>query len=462
VAFRITGETCIFDPGDRLSIDKFLLMDLFYNSQKRKDYGLTQNRCLQIFSCSRSGYNAWKQRQMDADGKYALKKAEDERIMELFRGIIKKLGYVPGKRTFHTELWRDYDEHVSVKRCAKIMRKMSLVPNRPKKDAYKHQATHDHECASPANKVNQNFYIGVRRVILTDITYLYYGILRTPVYMCAFKDAYTKEILGISVSNRMNVELVTEAYDLMMKDHAHEIKSDKVEVFIHSDQGSQYLSTTFRRILEDDGFIQSVSGRGNSQDNAPMESFFARMKTQILDLIALCKDLETVKKMITEYIRRYNTEFYQYNLAGLTPAEFYTYVTTGIYPLDNYYGIKSSELMNVNDLVAQRRKQADEKNRKAREAYARKSEERNLLGKTPLQIIARDQKILKKQIDFWKQINTDAENQIRYLIEIYEKTKKAGAFIETLNKSQLEELRIPQNWQKYSELDYIYDMRGLF
>jgi hypothetical protein len=118
--------------------------------------------------------------------------------------------------------------------------------------------------------------------------------------------------------------------------------------------------------------------------------------------------------------------------------------------------------MNVNDLVAQRRKQADEKNRKAREAYARKSEERNLLGKTPLQIIARDQKILKKQIDFWKQINTDAENQIRYLIEIYEKTKKAGAFIETLNKSQLEELRIPQNWQKYSELDYIYDMRGLF
>ena len=212
MAFRITCETCIFDPCDRLSIDKFLLMDLFYNSQKRKDYGLTQNRCLQIFSCSRSGYNAWKQRQMDADGKYALKKAEDERIMELFRGIIKKLGYVPGKRTFHTELWRDYDEHVSVKRCAKIMRKMSLVPNRPKKDAYKHQATHDYECASPANKVNQNFYIGVRRVILTDITYLYYGILRTPVYMCAFKDAYTKEILGISVSNRMDVELVTEAY----------------------------------------------------------------------------------------------------------------------------------------------------------------------------------------------------------------------------------------------------------
>jgi PAB1-binding protein PBP1 len=118
--------------------------------------------------------------------------------------------------------------------------------------------------------------------------------------------------------------------------------------------------------------------------------------------------------------------------------------------------------MPVSELVAERRRLADEKNRKAREAYARKNEERNRLHKTPLQIIARDQKILKKQIASWKQINTNAENQIRYLIEIYEKTKKAGAFIETLSESQIEELRIPQNWQKYPELDYIFDMKNLF
>ena len=457
---RITGETCIFDQGEELKTDKFLLMDIFYQKQKEKKDGLSQTQCLRIFGCSRSGYNSWISRQKDTDGRRAVKEAEEQRIMELFRKIIEKRNYVPGKRTFHTDLWRDYGEHVSEKRCAKIMRKMNLVANRPKKDAYKHMATHDHECASPANEVNQNFFTGPSKVILTDITYLYYGINRTPVYLCAFRDAYTKQILGFSVGSRMTVDLVRAAYDIMMDQYASQLK--KNEVFIHSDQGSQYLSTTFRKLLENDGFIQSVSGRGNSQDNSPMESFFGRMKTQILDLVALCTSLETVRSMISEYIRRYNSEFYQYNLAGLTPDEFYTYVTTDIYPLDEYFGVKSTELMSVNDLVAERRRIADEKNRKAREAYARRNEERNQLHRTPLQIIARDQKIIRRQIRLWEKSEETASLQLRHLKTIYEKISKAGQFISTLSKEILEELKIPQNWQKYPELDYIFEMNGLF
>ena len=455
----ITGETCIFDPGNRLKPDKFLLMDIFYNSQKRTEYGLSQIKCLQIFGCSRSGYNGWKKRQADEQGKRALKEAEEKRIMELFRKIIAKRGYVPGRRTFRDDLWRDYNEHVSIKRCSKFMKKMSLIPNRPQKDAYKHQATHDHVCASPANKVNQNFNIAPRKVILTDITYLYYGIFRTPVYFCAFKDAYTKEILGHSVSNRMNIQLVKEAYDIMMEKHGSELKNP--EVFIHSDQGSQYLSTTFKQMLENDGFIQSVSGRGNSQDNAPMESFFGQMKTRILNLIALCKDRKTVTVMINEYIRRYNTEFYQYNLSGLTPEEFYQYKTTEIYPLDNYYGVKGTELMSVSQLVAERRRLADEKNRKSREVYAR-NKERNHLHVSPLQIVARDQKILRKEINIWTEIKSNSIIQLNHLNQILAKAQNAEKYLETLSDSELEELKVPQNWQRHNELSYIFDMKGLF
>lgn len=47
-----------------------------------------------------------------------------------------------------------------------------------------------------------------------------------------------------------------------------------MKVYIHSDQGSQYLSTSFQELLNDDDFIQSMSARGNSYDNAPIESFF--------------------------------------------------------------------------------------------------------------------------------------------------------------------------------------------
>ena len=58
--------------------------------------------------------------------------------------------------------------------------------------------------------------------------------------------------------------------------------------------------------------------------------------------------------MVTGYIGAYNDEHYQYALAGLTPSEYYTYITTGIYPMDNYYGIKATELMPIGTLVTAR------------------------------------------------------------------------------------------------------------
>jgi transposase InsO family protein len=407
-----------------------------------------------IFGCSKSGYFAWKDRMRDKDGRYARKQAEEQKIMEKFREIIKKHGYTPGKRTFSTEMWRMFGINISVKRCKKIMGKMNLNPNRPLKDPYKHQATHDHECTAPENAVNQNFYQGPRTVVLTDITYLHYGPVRTPFYLCVFKDAYTKEILGHAMSSRMNVALVKEAYDRMMEKHGSELKS-KERCLVHSDQGSQFLSTTFKRLLSDDEFIQSVSGRGNSQDNAPCESFFGRLKTNILSLVALCPNLDTAIRLADGYIDRYNNEFYQYNLAGLAPAEFYTYVTTGIYPLDNYYGVKGTELRSVSDLVAERRKNAEKKNEKKRIAYAKKNEERNRLKKSPIQIITRDQKLLRSEI---KKRN----EQISSLNRILEKTKTAVRFIPTLSKEEYASLYIPQNWQKYPELDYINDMKDMF
>jgi transposase InsO family protein len=397
----------------------------------------------------------------DKDGKQAERREADRIIMECFLEIIKTYGYVPGKRTFHTEMWRMFSRNVSIKRCKKIMHKMNLVPNRPKKDAYKHQATHDHVCASPENKVNQNFYIGPRRVILTDITYLYYGQNRTTFYLCVFKDAYTKEILGWSMNTRMTTDLVKAAYDRMKAKHGKELRQ-KSEVFVHSDSGSQYLSTTFKQLLEDDGFVQSVSGRGNSQDNSPCESFFGKMKTALIDLVALCPNYSTAERLVNGYINSYNNEQHQYNLSGLTPAEFYSYVTTGIYPLDNYYGVKGTELRSVSELVADRRKKSEEKNAKVRKAYARKNEERNRLKKTPKQIIARDQQLLRSWIRKWEENKTMTENQLTFLKATLEKTKAAANFLSSVSEEVYESLKIPQNWQKYPELDYIFDMKGLF
>ena len=53
-------------------------------------------------------------------------------------------------------------------------------------------------------------------------------------------------------------------------------------LLIHSDRGSQYCSNKYRQILNDKGYICSMSRKGNCWDNAPMESFWGKLKTEWL------------------------------------------------------------------------------------------------------------------------------------------------------------------------------------
>ena len=436
------------------------MADNVIRHQEEKEHPLPVGRCLKIFGVSKSGYYAWRKRREQKAREAEEREKELREIKEKFRKIVKKLGFVPGKRTFRTYMFREYGFVISVKRCARIMKIMNLVANRPKKDAYKGQAAHDHRCAAPENKVKQEFYIGPRKVVLTDITYFYYGRYRSVLYLCAFRDAYTREILGSAAGTRMTTDLVKEAYDGMMEKHSKELK--KSECYIHSDQGSQYLSTTFKEILSDDGFIQSVSRRGNSQDNAPMESFFGQMKCRIIDLVALCPDAETAIRMIKGYIHDYNTKIYQHSLAGLTPEEYYIYVTQGIYPCDSYFGVKATEMMPVSDLVAARLDEARKKEETVRERNRERREAAEKFVSAPTLIVSRDQERLRREKSKWKKSKDLAEKQIAHIDEIISKTMEALKFMALATKDVLEELKYPQNWKKYKELDYVFEMNELF
>ena len=442
-------------------MDVFQLADNVIRRQQLKEHGLSMQACLKIFGVSKSGYYSWRKRKKEQSENAAAKKQELEQIMDRFRSIVKKLGFVPGKRTFRTYMFREYGFNISVKRCSRIMGMMKLTANRPKKDAYKGQATHNHRCSAPDNKVKQDFYIGPRQVVLTDITYLYYGRSRSVFYMCVFKDAFTREPLGWAAETEMTTGLVKKAYDRMMEKHGRELRKN-TSVYIHSDQGSQYLSTTFQELLTDEGFIQSASRRGNSQDNAPMESFFGQMKARIIDLVALCPDVETAIRMAEGYVNDYYAKIYQYSLAGLTPAEYYIYVTQGIYPCDSYFGVKATELMPVSELVAARLEASRKKAEKAREINRKKKEAAERFSGTPELHIAKDQALLRRERRKWEKSRDLAEKQIMRIDQILAKTTDALKFLLSASKEVAQELIYPQNWKKYRELDYIFEMNELF
>lgn len=453
------------------------MLDTFITHQGERGLSWSKEKCCHMFGVSRSGYNGWKKRRESRAKKREEKESEDERLKGMFREIVKKLCHVPGKRTFRTFLWRDYGICISVKKCRRIMNEMKLVANCPKKDAYKNRATHDHETKAPKNVVGQDFKVGPRQVILTDITYLYYGRDRSLFYLCAFKDAYTTEVLGGAVGRTMDVSLIKEAYDRMMHDHGSELHEPGV--VIHSDQGSQYLSTTFKQLLSDDGFIQSVSRRGNSQDNAPMESFFGRMKCAILDLVALCRTYESAKTLVENYLHSYNNEIYQYDLAGLTPAEYYIYVTTGIYPCEDYYGVKPSAMMTIGEYVKKRMEMAALKEKKRRRQARSKKERKEDDGRMscPPDIrVEKDLQVLRRLIrqhegiideaSAWIEKNQQdikrSEEAVLRLRETVRKAEKASLFLKGLAKEALLPLWYPENWEAYEQLDYRDEMDDLY
>ena len=454
--YYIEGEDSKVSPFEALQN----FMDGWYY-QTHKDY-LTVVKVCKMFGVSDSGYYDWVRRISDKET-IEKKKLEEEELMRKIREIVRKCGYVPGKRTLKDRLFREFNICISIKLCKKMMKKMNLVANKPLKDAYKHQATHDHEKAAPAdNLLHRNFYIGPRKVVLTDITYLYYGENREPFYFCAFHDPFTKENLGRSCSQKMTVEdLVRPAYDMMMKTHGNELKG--TNAFIHSDQGSQYTSTTFHQMLSDDGFIQSMSGRANSLDNSPMESFFGQMKKNILKVVSRAKDYETAAELVDGYIEQYNTKDYQYELGGLTPVEYYDYVTTGVYPCPSYFGVDASKLESLKNM----RKRNEDRARNVAENGRKKQKESKAQGKVyngkdPLKIINRDIALIEKKQKQQEEEHNKAKAQMDFLENLLKRAEGAREFVKKASNELKEALYGREEWHRHPELNYIFDMKGMF
>ena len=188
-------------------------------SDKLKDI-LRNAQIIRICMVSRSSYEERKTAEEAEEKRMAEQKAEDDSIKQKMVKIIHRLGgEIPGYRTFSLFLWRLFDIKAGHKKVVRLMKEMNLTATVRKKDAYKGAAKHDHPCTAPDNLVNQNFKVKPRHIICTDVTYLPYGLKNGLIYLCIFKDAFTKEILGWASDTRMTVSLIKAAYDRMMADH---------------------------------------------------------------------------------------------------------------------------------------------------------------------------------------------------------------------------------------------------
>jgi putative transposase len=152
---------------------------------------------------------------------------------------------------------------------------------------------------------------------VADFTYLWTA--EGWLYLAAVLDLYSRRVVGWSMSSSMTAQLVIDA--LMM---AIWRRGKPVALLHHSDQGSQYTSEDFQRLLADQGITCSMSRRGDCWDNAAMESFFSTLKIERIHRKRYATRDE-MRADVFDYIERfYNPRRRHSTLGQISPIEFET------------------------------------------------------------------------------------------------------------------------------------------
>jgi len=264
---------------------------------------------------SRSGYyNYFSLKSQTSREKRDIK---DEEIKEIILKAYNFKNRKKGAKQIKMTLEGQFGIVFNLKRIRRIMKKYDIFCPIRKANPYRRMMKATKEHSILPNLLNRNFKQNIPgKVLLTDITYLFYGNGKK-AYLSTIKDGSTNEILSYNISTSLSIDIAT--------DTIHKLKINKniilaKDAFIHSDQGVHYTSPIFQRLIKKYGLGQSMSRRGNCWDNAPQESFFGHFKDEAY--IKSCETLDQLKYEIKQYMIYYNNYRYQWGLKKMTPVQY--------------------------------------------------------------------------------------------------------------------------------------------
>jgi putative transposase len=223
--------------------------------------------CLML-GISRSSYYAFLNRPESKRSK------RQKEVFQQIKEIHRESNAVYGSPSITKELgYRGI--HASKGMVSRLMRKNGIRSKIVKK--YKATTNSNHNLPVAENILDRNFKANSRNEKwVSDITYI--GTGEGWLYLAGILDLYDGSIVGWSMSSRMTKSLVIDALN-----EACLRRNSKNGLILHSDRGSQYCSEEYQKELSKRNFICSMSRKGNCWDNAPMESFWGKLKTEWLN-----------------------------------------------------------------------------------------------------------------------------------------------------------------------------------
>ena len=262
----------------------------------------------EVMEASRGGYYAWVKQ-----GCISQSRRRDKEDLEIIRKAFEETRETYGPRRLSKYL-RQQGYPIGRVRMGRLMREHNIVPKTVKKFKATTNSNHDYPVAP--NLLNRNFAVSKPNTAwVSDITYVATG--EGWLYLAAVMDLCTGKIVGWAMSERMTANLVCDALKQAV------LRQKPLRgVICHSDRGVQYACKDYRRLLKKLRFVQSMSRKGNCWDNAPMESFFGTLKTELI----YHEDYHTrsqARASIFEYVEAfYNRCRIQEKLGFLSPDSF--------------------------------------------------------------------------------------------------------------------------------------------
>ena len=224
-------------------------------------------RMCHVLGVQRSGYYAWRKQPMSAQ------KMANEKLTEKIREVHQESRETYGSPRVYREL-KAQGQTCSENRVAKLMREHNIRAKTRRK--FKVTTRRDKSHPVVGNVLKQQFRAErPDQIWLSDITYI--NTREGWLYLAAIMDLFSRRIVGWAMAERITSELTCEALRMGLRQ-----RQPKSGLIHHSDRGAQYTADSFQALLRVHDIQPSMSGKGNPYDNAPMESFFGRLKTELV------------------------------------------------------------------------------------------------------------------------------------------------------------------------------------
>ena len=222
----------------------------------------------EVLEVSPAGYYAWRSRPESR------RAADNRELVDDIKRIHRDYRGRYGSPRIHEEL-KALGRGASRGRIERLMRQHGIraIMARPRR-----VRTTDsrHDLPIAPNLLERNFTAdALNRIWLADITYVETD--QGWLYLATVLDLYSRKIVGWAMADHLRAELPLAALKMAIA-----AQRPGPGLIHHSDRGVQYASADYRKMIQSAGFRASMSRKGNCYDNAPMESFFHTLKTELV------------------------------------------------------------------------------------------------------------------------------------------------------------------------------------